>query len=125
MTRNCGLAPARDPHRHHQHIGHHDVALHIDKTPARLGLQARNQRDGLAGLRVGAATRCTRRFDIAAGQQVHGLAQMRRASAAGRRQVGVQRVVQLGAQLQAQALTQIARAHARGLQAVQQAPARR
>jgi hypothetical protein len=32
----------------------------------------------------------------------------------------VQRVVQLGAQLQAQALTQVARAHTRRLQAVQQ-----
>ena len=41
-------------HRENQHIGDHDIALHIGEAPPRLGLQAADQADGFAHLGVAA-----------------------------------------------------------------------
>ena len=117
--------PARaGSHRAHDDIGHHDIALHVDKATPRTGLKAGDQRDGLAQLLFASAAQAGKLAQIAPRQQVHGL------SADGLRQqqaahMGRCRALVLGftnqiAQLQLQAFGQIARAHAHGLQALQQ-----
>lgn len=75
-------------------------------------------------MRVGAAAALHQRLHIAAGQQVHGQVanfQCQREQGSLLRRGRVQHIGQLGAQLQSQALTQVARAHARRLQTLQQA----
>jgi hypothetical protein len=100
MTRNCGLTRPRSGGGQHQDIGNHDIALHIDKTAARFGLQAGDQCNGLAGLRIGSPAALHQCFDIAAGQQLHGLgahAQRQRQQGGAFRSRGIERIVELGA----------------------------
>ena len=51
-----------------QYIGHDDVALHIDKTPAGLGLQAGDQRNRFAHQAVATHAKLHQALDVASGQ---------------------------------------------------------
>ena len=85
---------------HNQHIGHHNIALHVHKAAPWLGLQPGNQRNSLARLRVGATTALHQGFDIAAGQHIHGLGAYTQGQRQQHGNVGrgrFQRIVELGA----------------------------
>ena len=113
-------------HRENQHIGDHDIALHIGEAPPRFGLQAADQADGFAHLGVAANPQVHQAFDVAPRQHVHGLA----ADAQGDFQhlelrvfffgrFGGFGVAYQGLDLQAQTLAQVTRAHTHRLQALQ------
>ena len=56
-----------------QDIGHHRIALHIDKTPPGLGLQACNQRNGQLDGGLAVIDRQHQALDVAARQQLQRL----------------------------------------------------
>ena len=98
----------------HQHIGHHQVALKVDKAPPGLGIEPADDADGCFDQSFAQAGGGHQAFDVALGQQLHGLLAHRNGGA------GLFGVA-LIEQLQAQAFGQVARAHASGLHVVQQA----
>ncbi len=103
----------------HDHVGHDDVALHVHKAPTRARFQPCNQRHGTARAFFARTTGLHQAAHIAPGQQVQ------RLGADGQRRLhhtGIATAVLLQvAQLQLHAFAQVTRAHAHGLQAVQQA----
>ncbi|MNV29305.1 hypothetical protein D3C71_1205260 [compost metagenome] len=105
----------------HDDIGNDDVALHVGKATAGAGLQASDQRHGGASALFAVATQLRQAADVAAGQHLQRLlANAQR----GLHRVGVSIAVLVGSQrreLQRQAFGQVARTHAGGLQALQQA----
>ena len=96
-----------------QHIGHHHIALDVDKAPAWLRVQPTNDADGELDHGFRKTAQIHQPFDVAFGQQLH------RLLAHQRRRAGCFAVLAVE-QLQAQALGQVARAHPGGLHVVQQ-----
>ena len=110
------LTTAPDPG--HQHVGHDGVALHVGKTAPGARLQPRNHRHGAACALFAGAAGLHESAHIAARQQFQRLlADAQR----GVQHVGIGCAPMLQRlELQRQAFAQVARAHAGGLQALQQ-----
>ena len=109
IERDLEAAPGFD----HQHVGHHHVALDIDKAPARLRVEPANQADGQLDGALRKTAQLRQALDVAFGQQLHGLLANGDGGARFFSVLAVQ-------QLQAQTLSQVARADASRLHVMQQ-----
>ncbi len=104
------LQPA--PAAAHDDIGHHGVGFGVLERAAGLGLALLNQRLRLAQQFLAGTGECAQALEVALGQQLQMLL-------ADQQRQRLRRAARTGAQLQAQAFGQVARAHARRLHAVQ------
>ena len=99
-------------------VGHHQLALHIHKTPPRLGLEPGDQCNGKPDTHIAVTHSHHQSIDIALGQQFQGLSANGQGHVAHRYGFFVGSLYRF--ELQRQTFGQVASTHAGGLQGLQQ-----